>query len=89
MTTHSPIAPEKIQIWLKENLGTLLNVPPSQIAINVPFDRYGLESADVVGITADLEDWLSFQLDDPVLMYEYNTIESFANYVATVVNQNA
>jgi acyl carrier protein len=78
----------EIQIWLQKCLASLLNVQPEQIAIDVPFDRYGLESSDAAGISADLEDWLGCELGDPLLLYEYNTIATFAEFAAGLVNKS-
>lgn len=72
---------QKIHAWLVEKIATILNLPVEEVDDGIPFDRYGLESADIVSITADLEDWLGCEIDDPTLMYEYPTIQQLADYL--------
>ena len=89
MTESRLINSQEIQNWLRQHLANQLNADVEQIAINVPFDSYGLESSDVVGVSAELEDWLGYELGDPTLMYEYNTIESFSEFVALTLKNDA
>ncbi len=73
----------EIYTWLTNRIAAVLNISPEEVNVTIPFDRYGLESADVVGVTADLEDWLGCSIDDPTLMYEYPTIDELTQYLAT------
>ena len=70
-----------IQEWLLENLSQLLEIDPAEMHIKYSFDSYGLDSADTFGLTADLEDWLGFELD-PTIFYEYPSIESLSQYLS-------
>ena len=72
----------ELKTWLIEQLANILKLSPQDVETTIPFDRYGLESYDVVGIMADLEDMLGIEFDDSTVMYEYNTIESFSRYLA-------
>ena len=72
----------ELKTWLIEQLANILKLSPQDVETTIPFDRYGLESYDVVGIMADLEDMLGIEFDDSTVMYEYNTIESFSQYLA-------
>ena len=75
----------ELKTWLIEQLANILKLSPQDVETTIPFDRYGLESYDVVGIMADLEDMLGIEFDDSTVMYEYNTIESFSRYLAEQV----
>ena len=73
---------EEIRNWLIQQMSGLLNVEPDDVETEIPFDRYGLESADAVGLTAELEDWMGCKIDDPTLLYEYPTIEILSEHLA-------
>ncbi len=72
---------EKIQAWLVSYLAELLEIEPSEVDETIPFDRYGLDSSSTMSMTADLEEWLGFELD-PMLFYDYPTIERLSQHLA-------
>ena len=72
----------KIRTWLITQVAQTLNINTDEVDDTIPFERYGLESADIVAIMADLEDWLGCEIDDPTLMYEYPTIQEFSEHLA-------
>ncbi|NJL52090.1 MAG: acyl carrier protein [Hydrococcus sp. SU_1_0] len=45
------------------------------------FEEYGLESAEAINLSGDLEDYLSCRLP-PTLLWEYQNIEALAQYLA-------
>ncbi|MEL4896908.1 acyl carrier protein [Crocosphaera sp. Alani8] len=75
------ISPKTIQDWLVVRVATQLNMQPEDVGVDIPFDRYNLESYDVVSIMAELEDWLEQEFNDPTLMYQYNTIATLSQYL--------
>lgn len=70
-----------IQCWIAAYLAELLEVEADEVDVNLPFDRYGLDSAVAIGLTGDLEDWLGTQLD-PTLLYDYPTVAALAKQLA-------
>ena len=76
-----------IQTWLTTYLADLLNLEPKEIDVTIPFERFGLDSAAVMGLSGDLEEWLACELD-PTLIYDYPTIESLAKHLATEYSNN-
>ncbi|MBL1208761.1 hybrid fatty acyl-AMP ligase/type I polyketide synthase [Geminocystis sp. GBBB08] len=70
-----------IQNWLKENIAQRIGVKPQQIDIYQPFINYGLDSVQVVRLTAELEDWLDSRLS-PTLAYDYPNIAQLSEYLA-------
>ncbi|MGK7884103.1 MAG: acyl carrier protein [Crocosphaera sp.] len=72
----------KIRTWLIKQVAQTLNIHSDEVDEGIPFERYGLESADIVAIMADLEDWLGCEIDDPTLMYEYPTIAELSEHLA-------
>ncbi len=67
--------------WLVSQLSETLNLPPAEIDIRQPFASYGLDSAQAVSLTGDLEVWLGRKLS-PTLAWDYPTIEQLAEYLA-------
>ncbi len=70
----------KIQGWLVSYLAELLEIDSDEIDVTIPFDRYGLDSSALVGLTGDLEDWLGRELD-PTLLYDYPTIDALVQHL--------
>jgi len=75
----------RIQEWLTVHISELLSLPVDQILLDIPFDRYGLDSAAAVGMIGDLGDWLGLTLD-PTLPYDYPTAVQLADHLAQVVD---
>jgi acyl carrier protein len=78
--SRSP-ATKEIQAWIAAYIADLLEIEPEEVDLQVPFDRYGLDSSVAVGLTGDLEDWLGGKLD-PTLLYDYPTIAALAEYLS-------
>ena len=70
-----------IQNWIVNYVAELLEVDPENIDVNIPFDRYGLDSSAAVELSGDLEDWLGRELD-PTLLYDYPTFEALAKHLS-------
>jgi acyl carrier protein len=73
----------EIQAWMVDYLSELLEVNQDEIDINVPFDRYGLDSSAAVGMTGDLEDWLGIEID-PTVIYDYPTVGALSQHLGQV-----
>ena len=76
-----PRTAESIQSWLISYLVNLLEIDSNQVKVNIPLERYGLDSAAAVGLAGDLEEWIGFELDI-TLLYDYPTIEELAERLA-------
>jgi acyl carrier protein len=72
----------EIQEWLVAYLSKELNIASDEIDVKAPFDRYGLSSMTAVLMTGEMEEWLGRTLD-PTLPYDYPTVETLAQYLAT------
>ncbi|MEG3641385.1 acyl carrier protein [Magnetococcus sp. PR-3] len=79
--TSTPNA-DQIQRWISDYLEGTLHIAPDDIEPQRPFTEYGLDSASVVILTGDLEEWLGRDLD-PSLLQTYATLEALTNYLAT------
>ena len=77
----SPPRSPEIQTWLVARVAKLLEIDGAQIDVDAPMDEFGLDSAAVVGLTGDLEDWLERDVS-PVVAYRYPTIHRLADHLA-------
>ncbi len=73
---------EAIQGWLIDRLADILELEPNQIDVGQDFEEYGLESAEAINLSGDLEDYLGCRLP-PTLLWDYQNIEDLAQYLAT------
>ena len=78
----TPPRAEAIQGWLIDKLAEVLEIEPNQIDVAQDFEEYGLESAEAINLSGDLEDYLSCRLP-PTLLWDYQNIESLAQYLAS------
>ena len=82
-TPHEPaISRDRVHAWLLEKLSAYLQIPAAEIDIDEPLARYGLDSATAVGISGELEEWLSRPFP-PMLLYDYPSIAAIARFVQT------
>ena len=79
--TPTPTA-EAIQAWIVNYLADLMEVDPDEVDVTLPFEQYGLDSAEAVELSGDLEDWLGRNLN-PTLLYNYPTVEALAKRLAS------
>ncbi|MCC0176937.1 aminotransferase class I/II-fold pyridoxal phosphate-dependent enzyme [Waterburya agarophytonicola K14] len=73
---------EEIQGWLIDKLAEVLELEPNQIDVRQDFEEYGLESAEAINLSGDLEDYLGCRLP-PTLLWDYQNIEALAQYLGT------
>ena len=72
---------EAIQGWLIDKLAEVLEIEPNQIDVGQDFEEYGLESAEAINLSGDLEDYLGRRLP-PTLLWDYQNIEDLTQYLA-------
>ena len=72
---------EAIQGWMIDKLAEILEIEPNQIDVGQDFEEYGLESAEAINLSGDLEDYLGRRLP-PTLLWDYQNIEALAKYLA-------
>ncbi|MHC5729129.1 MAG: acyl carrier protein, partial [Nostoc sp.] len=75
----------EIQAWLISYLSELLELDASEIDVQVPFERYGLDSSAAIGLTGDLENFLECEVE-PTILYDYPTIEILSEQLAATIN---
>jgi 8-amino-7-oxononanoate synthase len=71
---------EYISSWLIERIASLLERPPQEVDVNMPLQRYGIDSVEAVVISGDLEELLGRRLDS-TLVWDYPTIAQLAEHL--------
>jgi 8-amino-7-oxononanoate synthase len=87
--THLPedagVLPEQlaaaIAAWLAAEIAQRAKIAPGQIDLDQPFDRYGLDSLEVVTLASALEAKLSRRLPE-TLLWEHPTLRALAQHLA-------
>jgi acyl carrier protein len=78
---------EQLQNWFITRLSELLEVEQDEVEVDIPFDRYGLDSSAAVGLTGELSDLLEIDVE-PTLLYDYPTVETLVDYLSKQLEQN-
>ena len=77
-------SPAEIQGWLVGRVSVLAEVPPADVDVRLPLMYYGLDSASLITLTADLEQWLGHRFRENPLD-AHPTIESLSRFLAEQV----
>jgi acyl carrier protein len=77
---NSSVTKLEIENWLKSYVAKMLGVDAGKVDVKTNLDRFGLNSAVVVSMIGELEDWLKLELS-PSLFFEHTTIEAVATYL--------
>lgn len=76
-----PVSREEILGWLVERLAAKLGVAHAEIALDVPFERFGLDSVDAVELAGTLSTGLGRELPE-TLLYEHSTLDHLAEQLS-------
>jgi acyl carrier protein len=76
------LSTEQLQLRLVSRLAEMRGMDAKDIDITKEYSYYGLSSLEIVLLVTDLEEWLGRPLD-PTLLWDYPTIQSFSDYLAT------
>jgi acyl carrier protein len=69
-----------IQDWMVAYLAMLLATESSKIDIDIPVERYGLDSAAAIELVSELADWLKIDLE-PTIVFDHRTIRGLAEHI--------
>ncbi|MEM9137144.1 MAG: acyl carrier protein [Cyanobacteria bacterium P01_F01_bin.42] len=86
--TRSPIdssttSAQSIQQWLVNHISDSLALDPQKLDVEADFTEYGLNSAEMINISGDLENHLRRPLD-PAMILDYPNIVSLSEYLANL-----
>jgi acyl carrier protein len=71
----------ELQEWLCAHLAAQLKVPAGRIEPTEPMSAYGLDSLTAVGVLADVEERVGFEID-PAALWDYATVAAFTRFLA-------
>lgn len=72
---------DEIQTWLVNQIAEQSGMTPDEIDVTIPFESFGLDSAQGLLIASRAEKWLNVQLS-PVLLWHYPTVETLSQRLA-------
>jgi acyl carrier protein len=75
---------EHIRTWLVAKAADLLSIAPETLDAQEPLSNLGLSSMNSIILSGDIEEWLGLHLD-PMVLWEYPTIEALARYLSQEV----
>lgn len=78
--SDSPALLEATRHWLAELFGEELKMAPGQLAVDIPFQDYGMDSILLAQILKQLNRKLGVRLD-PSAVFEYPTLETLAAWL--------
>jgi len=73
---------QAIAEWMINYLANLLDIDPNQIETNLSFDNFGLDSFDAAQLTAEMSEWLNFDIEISVI-YDYPSIDELSLFLCT------
>jgi acyl carrier protein len=76
-----PAVRNLLEAWLLQHVAALLAMRKDHVDPSMRFERYGLDSAALVGMTGELADWLQCNVD-PHLPYEHPSVEALSAALA-------
>lgn len=79
---------DKLADYIKSYLSQLMDIPADDIDVDSPLERYGLDSIGAAGLSGHLSEALKIELS-PDMAYDYPTISSITEYVASLVPASA
>jgi polyketide synthase 12 len=76
-----PAERERLERWLRERVGRMLEVDPATMDADATFDSLGVASSDAIVLSGELEELLGREVA-PTLLYEQPTIRAAARFLA-------
>jgi acyl carrier protein len=78
---------ELIEAWLVREIAERLGCSSQEIDVRKPFESFGLDSMEAVGMSGALENWLGVRLP-ATLAWDFPTVESLARHLSELVQQD-
>ena len=87
MQDHAPVADRKrIQDWMIQHIGSVLDVPKDNFPVNDRFDAYGLDSVEAVIMAGLMEEEFGVPID-PMQLFEHPSVADFSEFFAERISQ--
>jgi acyl carrier protein len=81
---EKPFSKANISAWVTNYLAKVLQVDPSSISPTDELESLGLNSALVVSMLGDLEDWLGVEIS-PAVVFDHPTIDAMSGFLEQAV----
>jgi acyl carrier protein len=78
----------ELEAWLAGRVAAALGCPADQIDRAAPLARYGIGSADAVGLAGEISQQLSLDLP-ATLLWDYPSLQELARYLATARQESS
>ncbi len=69
-----------IEVRIASFIAESLGIKVDQVSLETDVERYGLNSAVVVSLIGELEDWLGLELS-PSILYEFPTVRAVSKHL--------
>ncbi|HEY0696684.1 MAG TPA: acyl carrier protein [Micromonospora sp.] len=76
-----PLTEDSLRQWMIEHLANRIRISPDEVATDVTFESYGIDSQVALQMSGALEKLTKHRLS-PGLLYEYQTIDELVTYLA-------
>lgn len=83
-----PITEDQLIQFFKTKIAEELRIPLDEIDPTIEFINFGMDSVNSIFVLQHLEKITGIELN-PLLFWEYPTIESFSRYLAGEITQNS
>jgi len=71
---------KEIKKWTRQWIQDALSIDDDMVSDQEPFEEMGIDSTLAVRITAELEQWLGYDMH-PYLLYQFKTIDDLASFI--------
>jgi acyl carrier protein len=73
--------------FIRNKIAVELGIPEEEIDLNIEFINFGMDSVNSIFILQHIEKFIGTDLN-PLLFWDYPTIESFSRYIVTTFRKN-
>lgn len=73
--------------FIRNKIAVELGIPEEEIDLNIEFINFGMDSVNSIFILQHIEKFIGADLN-PLLFWDYPTIESFSRYIVTTLRKN-
>ncbi len=74
------VTENKIREWLIIKISELTGIDKNKVDVDKSFSEYDLDSVSSIGLSGDLESFLSMKLN-PMVLFEHHTINKLTKYL--------
>ena len=84
------VSASEVESWIVARIAEMVNVAPSAVSPDAPFDSFGIDSAKAISLMVELENWLNLPEELPLeLLFEAEAIRDASRNIAAAVDDMA